>query len=124
MKILLVDDSRTIRNIQRNALAGLGHSDVSEASDGVEALAAIQASPPELILLDWNMPNMDGMTLLTTLRQKGVKTPIIMCTTESEKARVLQAVQAGASNYIVKPFTPDMLAEKIGQTVKKFGVGV
>ncbi len=119
MKILLVDDSRTIRNIQKNALAALGHTDVVEAADGVEALSAISAEAPDLMLLDWNMPNMDGLTLLKKVREKGLTVPIIMCTTEAEKSRVIQAIQAGANNYVVKPFTGEALAEKINQTMEK-----
>ena len=122
MKIMLVDDSRTIRNIQKNALAGLGHSDIVEAADGVEALSAIANEPPDLILLDWNMPNMDGLTTLKKIREKGLKVPVIMCTTEAEKSRVIQAIQAGANNYVVKPFTGEALAEKIKQTMEKVEV--
>jgi two-component system chemotaxis response regulator CheY len=119
MKIMLVDDSRTIRNIQKNALAVLGHTDIIEAADGVEALSAVAADPPDLILLDWNMPNMDGLTTLKIIREKGLKIPVIMCTTEAEKSRVIQAIQSGANNYVVKPFTGEALAEKINQTMEK-----
>ena len=120
MRILLVDDSRTIRSIQKNTLRGLGYTDVGEADDGLEALAAVASSPPDLILLDWNMPNMDGPTFLRTLRSKGSGIPVIMCTTEGEKSRVLAAIQAGANNYVVKPFTPQVLAEKIEQTMERY----
>ncbi len=123
MKILLVDDSRTIRNIQKNTLSGLGYEDVAEAADGLEALSAVSTAPPDLIILDWNMPNMDGLTFLGKIRAKGIKIPVIMCTTEAEKSRVIQALQAGANNYVVKPFTAEALAEKIDQTLKKLGVG-
>ena len=119
MRILLVDDSRTIRNIQKNTLTGLGHTDVVEAADGVEALSAISAEAPDLMLLDWNMPNMDGLTLLKKVREKGLTVPIIKCTTEAEKSRVIQAIQAGANNYVVKPFTGEALADKINQTTEK-----
>lgn len=118
MKILLVDDSRTIRNIQKNILTKLGHTDISEAADGVEALKSVQEADPDLMLLDWNMPNMDGLTLLKKVRELGKKFPIIMCTTEAEKSRVIQAIQAGASNYVVKPFSTETMAEKIDQTMK------
>ncbi len=119
MKIMLVDDSRTIRNIQKNILSQLGHTDIVEAADGVEALNLVHEQDPDLMLLDWNMPNMDGMTLLTKIRGEGRKFPIIMCTTEAEKSRVIQAIQTGASNYVVKPFSTETMAEKIDQTMKK-----
>ena len=89
MKILLVDDSRTIRNIQKNVLKQLGHSDVAEAADGVEALDLIGQSRPDLVLIDWNMPNMDGITLVQKIRENDKALPLIMCTTEAEKSRVL-----------------------------------
>ena len=119
MKILLVDDSRTIRNIQKNVLAQLGYKDIAEASDGVEALEAIGAARPDLALVDWNMPNMDGITFLTNLRRSGNRTPLIMCTTEAEKSRVIQAIQAGANNYVVKPMTMETLKEKVAQTIAR-----
>lgn len=119
MKILLVDDSRTIRSIQRNVLGQLGYSDVVEAGDGVEALQALSATPPDLMLVDWNMPNMDGLTLVKTVRETNKDLPIIMCTTESERVRVLEAIKAGVNNYLVKPFTAETLAEKIEQTLAK-----
>ncbi len=119
MKILLVDDSRTIRNIQKNILGRLEHKDIAEAGDGIEGIARIEESMPDLILLDWNMPNMDGLTFLETIRKKGITTPVIMCTTEAEKSRVIQAIQAGANNYVVKPFSTETMAEKIDQTMKK-----
>lgn len=119
MKILLVDNSRTIRTIQRNTLRQLGYEDVVEASDGVEALAAIQCSRPDLILVDWNMPNMDGITLVRTVRTKDKALPIIMCTTEAEKSRVIEALKAGVNDYIVKPFTLESLSEKITRTLAK-----
>ena len=119
MKILLVDDSRTIRNIQKNTLKTLGHTDVMEAADGLEALAAIEQQRPDLMLVDWNMPNMDGITLVRKVREKDQTLPMIMVTTEAEKSRVLEAVKAGVNNYVVKPFTADTLAEKINQTMSK-----
>ena len=122
MKIMLVDDSRTIRNIQKKALAQLGYTDVAEAADGVEALSLYKESPPDLMLIDWNMPNMDGITLVRTIRQTDKSIPLIMCTTEAEKARVVEALQAGVNNYVVKPFTAESLSEKINQTLSKLGI--
>lgn len=119
MRIMLVDDSRTIRNIQKNILSQLDHTDIVEAADGVEALGKVKEQEPDLMLLDWNMPNMDGLTLLKKVREEGRKFAVIMCTTEAEKGRVIQAIQAGANNYVVKPFSTETMAEKIDQTMKK-----
>ncbi|RME37479.1 MAG: response regulator [Planctomycetota bacterium] len=119
MKILLVDDSRTIRNIQKNVLKQLGHEDVLEAEDGVKALEILAAQRPDLMLVDWNMPNMDGITLVRKVRETDKTLPIIMCTTEAEKSRVLEAIKAGVNNYVVKPFTVESLGEKISQTMAK-----
>jgi two-component system chemotaxis response regulator CheY len=123
MKVLLVDDSRAIRNIQKNVLAQMGSMEIIEAADGVEALARVTDDQPDLILLDRNMPNMDGLEFLAKLRGAGNKTPVIMCTTEAEKSRVIEAIKAGATNYIVKPFTPESLAAKINETIAKVGIG-
>jgi two-component system chemotaxis response regulator CheY len=124
MKIMLVDDSRTIRNIEKNVLTQLGHSDLLEAGDGVEALNLIATQMPDLFLVDWNMPNMDGLTLVKNIRIKNKQVPIIMVTTEAEKSRVVEAIKAGVNNYVVKPFTADTLGEKIQQTLTKLGVAV
>jgi len=119
MKILLVDDSRTIRNIQKNTLKTLGYEDVVEAADGLEALAQLVKEPVDLMLVDWNMPNMDGITMIKKVRETDEDTPIIMVTTEAEKTRILEAVKAGVNNYVVKPFSMDTLSEKINQTMAK-----
>mgnify|MGYP002623501928 CR=1 FL=1 len=119
MRILLVDDSRTIRNIQKNTLKTLGFTDIAEASDGLEALAAIAKERPELMLVDWNMPNMDGITLIRKVRESDKGLPIIMVTTESEKSRVIEAVKAGVNNYVVTPFTAETLAETVKLNIAK-----
>ncbi|UCF34498.1 MAG: response regulator [Phycisphaerales bacterium] len=119
MKILLVDDSRTIRNIQKSVLMQLGHNDIVEASDGLEALDQYKRESPDLIFIDWNMPNMDGITLVRKIREIDKNTPLIMCTTQAEKSRVLEAIKAGVNNYVVKPFMTESLAEKITQTMEK-----
>ena len=121
MKIMLVDDSRTIRNIQKNVLKQLGHTDVVEAEDGVQALAKFHEETPDLMLVDWNMPNMDGITLVRKIREINQTVPLIMCTTEAEKTSVLEAIKAGVNNYVVKPFTVESLGEKINQTMAKAG---
>lgn len=121
MKVLLVDDSRTMRNIQKKTLEALGPIEFSEAGDGLEALTVIAGAggPFTMILVDWNMPNMDGRTLVAKIREKDKTTPLIMVTTEAEKSRVIDAIKAGVNNYIVKPFTPDAFLEKIKQTLEK-----
>ena len=119
MRVMIVDDSKTMRNIQRNVLTQLGYTELEEACDGQDALSKAGAFKPELILLDWNMPNMDGLTFLKTYRGQGNDTPIIMVTTESEKTRVVEAIKAGVNNYLVKPFTPDGLSGRIKETLEK-----
>ena len=119
MRILLVDASPTIRNLQKNVLKQLGHTDVIEANDGIQALAVFAEQTPDLAIVDWNMPNMDGITLVRIIRESGNKIPLIMCTTEAEKRRVIEAIKAGVNNYIVKPFTVEYLGRKITQTLEK-----
>jgi two-component system, chemotaxis family, chemotaxis protein CheY len=119
MRIMLVDDSNTMRNIQRNILGQLGYTEIEEACDGQDALSKVVAYKPDLLLVDWNMPNMDGITFVRTIRAKGMKQPVIMVTTESEKARVVEAIKAGVNNYIIKPFTPETLGQRVQETVAK-----
>ena len=121
MKCLLVDDSRTMRNIQKKVLTAIPGAQFSEAGDGVEALSVIAATPGgfDLMIVDWNMPNMDGITLVKKVRETDRKTLMIMATTEAEKSRVLDAIRAGVNNYVVKPFTPEGLLEKVSQTLAR-----
>ncbi len=121
MNILLADDSKTMRNIQKKAIAALGDINFVEAADGIEALSAVAAYPGgfAILLVDWNMPNMDGLTFVARFREKDKKTPILMVTTEAEKQRIIDAVRAGASNYMLKPFTPEALIEKVKATLAK-----
>lgn len=120
MKILLVDDSKTMRNIQKKVLGTMPGADFAEAGDGIEALGVINSSSKfDLILIDWNMPNMDGHTLVTKIREKDKTTPLIMCTTEAEKQRVVDAIKAGVNNYVVKPFTPETLMDKVKHTLDR-----
>ena len=114
-KILTVDDMATMRKIIKSLLAQLGYTNVDEAENGKEALAKLKQQKYDLVLLDWNMPEMDGITLLQEIRKdpdlKNI--PVIMVTAEAKKENVLQAIQTGANNYIVKPFTADTLKEKL-----------
>jgi len=116
MKVLVVDDSSTMRRIIVNTLARLGYKDVVQGADGVEAWEAMQANPDiGVVITDWNMPNMNGLELVKKIRaeDKYVDVPIIMVTTEGGKAEVITALKAGVNNYIVKPFTPQVLKEKL-----------
>lgn len=119
MKVLLVDDSRTMRNIQKTVLAQLGHTDIEEACDGQDALSKVWAFEPDLLLVDWNMPNMDGLAFVKAFRQRNKTTPIIMVTTETERTRIMDAIKAGVNNFVVKPFTPDVLSQRINETLGK-----
>jgi two-component system, chemotaxis family, chemotaxis protein CheY len=121
MKILLVDDSRTMRNIQKKILEAKGGIEFLEAGDGVEALAALAGAggSADLALVDWNMPNMDGITFVKKVRETNKTMPMIMVTTEAEKTRVVDAIKAGVNNYVIKPFTPEGLTEKVDQTLAK-----
>jgi two-component system, chemotaxis family, chemotaxis protein CheY len=116
MKCLVVDDSTTMRRIVVNALKTIGYADVVEAGDGEEALAKCDASI-EMVITDWNMPNMGGLDLVKNLRGSPAtaKLPILMVTTRSVKEDILHAVEAGVSSYILKPFTPQVLKEKLDQ---------
>jgi two-component system, chemotaxis family, chemotaxis protein CheY len=121
MRFLLVDDSRTMRNIQKKVLEAMGVAEFSEAGDGLEALTVIASNPQpfDCVLVDWNMPNMDGHTLILKIREKDKITPLIMVTTEAEKSRVIEALKAGVNNYVIKPFTPEALLGKVKQTLEK-----
>lgn len=116
MKCLVVDDSATMRRIVVNALKSIGYENVVEAGDGSDALARCDASV-ELVITDWNMPVMGGLEFVKALRAtpQHAKTPILMVTTRSVKEDIMQAVEAGVSGYILKPFTPQVLKEKIDQ---------
>ncbi len=119
MKIMIVDDSKTMRSIERSIMLRLGHTEIEEAVDGIDALSKVASFLPDLILLDWNMPNMDGITFLKKYRETNKTTPVIMVTTESEKSRVIEAIKAGVNNYAVKPFTPEGIMKIIASTMEK-----
>ncbi|MDD3466060.1 MAG: response regulator [Campylobacterales bacterium] len=116
MKILVVDDSSTMRRIIKNTLNHLGYKDLLEAEDGQFAWDIMTQTPDIGVLItDWNMPNMNGLELVKKVRaeQKYIDMPIIMVTTEGGKTEVITALKAGVNNYIVKPFTPQVLKEKL-----------
>ena len=116
MKILVVDDSSTMRRIIKNTLNRLGYTELFEGENGVQAWEVLQQTPDIGVLVtDWNMPEMNGLELVKKVRaqEKYVDMPIIMVTTEGGKAEVITALKAGVNNYIVKPFTPQVLKEKL-----------
>jgi two-component system chemotaxis response regulator CheY len=115
IKILAVDDSPTMRRIIINTLKRAGYTNVIEATDGKDAIAKMQAETIDFVITDWNMPDMDGLTLLTALRSSKQyrAVPVLMVTTRSIKDDIVTAMKAGVNNYIVKPFTPETLREKI-----------
>lgn len=120
MKVLVVDDSSTMRRILTNCITEAGLTDIVQAADGVEALSMLQKhGDVGLVFADWHMPNMDGFTMLQEIKgnpaTKGI--PVIMVTTQAEKQSVMDALKTGASNYIVKPFTPDIIKEKIKEVL-------
>lgn len=116
LKLLVVDDSSTMRRIIKNTLQRLGFEDVLEAEHGVEAWQILERTPDVNVLItDWNMPEMNGLDLVRKVRaeKRYENMPIIMVTTEGGKAEVITALKAGVNNYIVKPFTPQVLKEKL-----------
>ena len=113
---LIVDDSRVIRKVARRILEELGF-DIAEASDGLEALAWCRAVMPDAVLLDWNLPVMSGLEFLKALRQEpgGDKPTVVFCTVENDIERIREALDAGADEYIMKPFDGDIIAGKLAQ---------
>ena len=113
MKILVVDDSSTMRRIIINTLSRIGYSDVVEAEHGKAGLEKLGQGGVEMIVTDWNMPEMDGLEFVNQVRAGNPSIPILMVTTNAAKEDIVAALQAGVNNYVVKPFTPETLKEKI-----------
>lgn len=115
MKILVVDDSATMRNIIGNILEQIGYTDILNATDGAEALEILKNNEVDLVITDWNMSVMSGLELVKCIRADETMDgmPIIMVTSESAKSEIITALQAGVNHYIIKPFTREMLSEKI-----------
>ena len=117
MKALVVDDSSTMRKIILRSLEAVGVTGAAEAGDGHQALAYFHENPVDIVLTDWNMPGKNGLDLVKDIRAEGSQVPIIMLTTEAERQRVIDAVAAGVSDYLIKPFTPEALREKLNKFV-------
>lgn len=121
MKVLVADDFATMRKIVRNILKQIGFDNIVEAEDGQAAMQVLRNENIGLVVTDWNMPNMNGLELLQKIRTdpKTAHLPVLMVTAEGLKDNVVAAVKAGVNNYVVKPFTAEILQEKIEQIFKK-----
>ena len=123
MKFLVVDDFSTMRRIVRGLLKELGFLNVDEAEDGVVALARLKSESFDFVVSDWNMPNMTGIELLRAIRADAALAhlPVLMVTAEAKKENIIEAAKAGASGYVVKPFTAATLDEKLNKIFKTMG---
>lgn len=117
MRVLIVDDSATMRRIVRNNLKFAGYDDAVEAGNGVEGLACLADNPIDLVITDWNMPEMNGIEFAKAIRSKDQykDLPILMITTVAERENIMIALSSGVSNYIVKPFDAETLKKKLDQ---------
>lgn len=124
IKILVIDDFPTMRRIIRNLLKDLGFENVDEAEDGAQGLDKVKNGNYDLVVSDWNMPNMDGLTMLQHIRadEKVGKIPVLMVTAEAKKENIIAAAQAGANGYVVKPFTAATLEEKLNKIFEQLGM--
>ena len=122
-KILVVDDFLTMRRIVRNLLKQLGYENITEAEDGNQAYVKLKGGGFGFVVSDWNMPNLDGLGLIRKVRSDPElkELPFLMVTAEAEKEKVVEAIRAGVSNYVVKPFTAEVLKEKIEKIFNKAG---
>lgn len=120
IKILIVDDFATMRRILKNILKQLGFKNLVEADDGTTAWDVLESQEIDLIISDWNMPKMTGLELLKKVRASDQykKSPFLMVTAEAQKQNVIEAVQAGVSNYVVKPFTAEAISDKLTKILK------
>ena len=122
LKVLVVDDFPTMRRIVRNLLKQLGFEHIDEAEDGAQALIRLRGGNFGLVISDWNMPNMEGIELLRNVRKEPEPLrdiPFLMVTAEAEKEKVIEAIKAGVDNYVVKPFTAEILKEKLEKIAEK-----
>ncbi len=120
IKILVVDDMSTMRRIIKTILNQLGYTNIDEAENGKQALAKLKKEKFDFVITDWNMPEMDGLSLVKAIRSDDElkHLPVLMVTAEAKKENVMEALKAGVNNYIVKPFTPEVLKEKMEKIFK------
>ncbi|RKP43523.1 chemotaxis response regulator CheY [Trinickia fusca] len=123
IKFLVVDDFPTMRRIVRNLLKELGYSNVDEAEDGAAGLSRLRSGAYDFVVSDWNMPNLDGLSMLKEIRADASLShlPVLMVTAEAKKENIIAAAQAGANGYVVKPFTAAVLDEKLTKILEKMG---
>ena len=117
MKFLLIDDSRTMREIARSVLVQLGDAEVLEATSGEDGLLMARTVAPDLILVDEMMPGMGGLAFVRALRDQDGNTPVMVIGVDNRRERVAEAIKAGASNYLAKPYTPDLLSQRVQETL-------
>jgi two-component system chemotaxis response regulator CheY len=119
MKVLVADDSALMRHVLVKTLNEGGIQNVVQALDGAMAVEKVAEENPDLVLMDWVMPNMTGIDAVRKIRASGNNVPIIMCTTEGEQNRIVDAIKAGANNFVVKPFEPKTIMAKVKETLAK-----
>lgn len=124
LKFLIVDDFSTMRRIVRNSLKELGYTNVDEAEDGVAAFNKLRTTHFDFVVSDWNMPNMSGIELLKAIRaDANLKSlPVLMVTAEAKKENIIEAEEAGANGYVLKPFTTATLEQKLNEIFEKTGI--
>jgi len=122
MRILVVDDFSTMRRIIKNILKQLGYNNVIEADDGTTAWETLNREHIDFVICDWNMPKLKGIDLLRKIRdsEEFEDMPFLMVTAEAQQENLVEAIQAKVSNYVVKPFTPDVLGQKIEKILEKY----
>src|SRR5579864_5620902 len=125
LKFLVVDDFSTMRRIVKNLLQELGYANIEEADDGATALPMLQAGDYDFLITDWNMPTMPGLALLKAVRAdpKLAKIPVLMVTAEAKREQIVEAAKAGVNGYVIKPFTAQVLAEKLEKILTPAAAG-
>ncbi|MDT8438374.1 MAG: chemotaxis response regulator CheY [Wenzhouxiangellaceae bacterium] len=123
IEILVVDDFSTMRRIVKNQLREIGFSNIREAEDGAAAMQVLKSAHIDFVVTDWNMPNVTGLDLLKQIRadERLKSIPVLMVTAEAKREQIIEAAQSGVNGYVVKPFTPQTLQEKIEKVFERLG---